>query len=654
MTLISVDIETSCAVSGCAGYGKSSPCDHALDPHRNHIDLIGVAWEGGSRSFTDVDLFSKWLRSTFSYQMVGHNFKWDRKVLITHGVKPELLNWKHDTQLLSVAIQDKIPEAWLETYEAKRRELNKKLPKGQGHRNASPHSLKTLCPYFLNVAPFWEDPTNHNDVGYVLKDAQYTLRLFKYFEEKYRGSAAWTFYEEKLLPWTRDVLHPAEMRGIALDMELLRCSKVEAEENVARLEKELKEIWAPAFDAYKDKQIKEIHARYDEMIKIAAAKKEAKGLLTPQANLRIIKTYTNLLVKALERGVEPLNLASPTQLAWLLKEHLGLDISQIDKDGEESTGAAVLEKLAAQGRDDIKIFLKYREQSKLATAFYPSYEEMQVGGVIHTSFNPSGTRTGRLSSSGPNLQQVPGHLHKLFKARPGYKLICRDASGIEARLIALYTSDPTLYDIVANGGDIHGNNARIFFGLDCDQRDVKGRYPDERKLAKTVGFALFYGAGYRRIKYTALAQGISWSDGECKEKLTRFREDYETAFEFKRSTLDPILDAGEEINNLLGRPMRITNRDDVYMKGFNRLIQSSASDLILHSAWKAQMEYNRVGLGAHVLLLVHDEIVVEAPTSVASECEAILERAMVDYPLTNSLGPVPLAVEGSTDDFWSK
>jgi DNA polymerase-1 len=374
---------------------------------------------------------------------------------------------------------------------------------------------------------------------------------------------------------------------------------------------------------------------------------------TPEKVQKVIDRYSLLLEKALNQ-VEDLNLSSPTQLTWLLSIHLGLDLTTIEDDEEESTEKAVLKRLAASGRKDIETFLEYREATKLATAFFPSYREKQVKGVIHASFNASGTRTGRLSSSSPNLQQVPGHLHKLFKARPGYKLICRDASGIEARLIALYTNDLKLYDIVAFNGDIHGNNAKIFFGLECDAKDVKALYPDARKLAKTVGFALFYGAGANRIKFTAINQGITWSDAACRAKLANFREDYEGAFKFKNDEVDPLLKAGNEVVNLLGRPLKYDDPEEVYMKGFNRLIQSSASDLILNSAWKANKKFKELGIDAMCLLLVHDEIVVEAPEEHVITCEKILEDAMTNYALQNLLGPVPLAVEGQTDVIWSK
>src|SRR5690606_17483037 len=103
-----------------------------------------------------------------------------------------------------------------------------------------------------------------------------------------------------------------------------------------------------------------------------------------------------------------INYSSPQQMSWLLKDYLKLDIT--DPQGEESTSKAVLNKLAATGREDIRAYLDWREADKVLTMYLPTYRELQVEGIIHPSFNLTGTRTGRTSSSAPNLQQVPPKL----------------------------------------------------------------------------------------------------------------------------------------------------------------------------------------------------------------------------------------------------
>ena len=656
MTLVSLDIETACGV-GCEGR-----CEHALDEHRNRVTVVGCVTDGGARrTFRELDDLRAWLAELGDYRLVGHNFKFDLKTLAAKGL--DLAErWEDDTLLMAAVLTEKVSDEWLAWYAQQRARLNEDIAqqyKKQGkkdppkHREGSAHSLKCLAPFFVGVAPFWEDPTNHDNDDYVLTDVEHTLRLYHVLKEKLRAEDSYEFYKNRLLPWTRMLL-AAERTGISLDFDALSRHEEQARETSVQARAQLDTLWAEAYAKWEAAQRQTLFRDYQDKSDQAVLRLKDK---TKEPNTRA--RYLSLYAKAAEK-LPRFNLDSPKQLTWLMRDHLGLDIT--DFDGEETTGKAVLQKLAAEGRDDIREFLRYRKATKLSQAFFPSWREMAWRGALHTTFNPTGTRTGRLSSSGPNLQQVPRDCKKLFCARPGHKLIFKDANAIEPRLILYYTHDVNLWDIIVKNRDFHNFNTAVFFDLDhegilagtADKARFKKEYETEREVGKEVGLSILYGAGYKRLQESAMKRGYTWSDKECRRKVERFKEFYEGVYRFRDEVIGPVLRGGETILNLLGRPLRIEDPDDVHLRGLNRLIQGGASDLVLNSAHRAQRAFEENQLPARVILLEHDMCMVEAREECAEQAEQILEHCMTDYKLETPLGNVPLAVEGKVATHWEK
>lgn len=644
--LASLDIETACGQIECPNYGHA--CDHALDPRRNQITVIGIWTPEEKYTFRNLDKFLRW-NSEYKPNYTGFNLKFDLSVLNAKGANIPLERWTHDAFLMANVLTEKISPSWLEGYEAERKRLNEGLPKGKGHREAGQHSLKTLAPYFLDVPAFWEATTDHDNDEYVLKDAEYAWLLTNTFIYALEAEGSYEFYEQKLLPWVK-LLYSMENRGISIDVPLIKTLAEEADVNAAVRKDELDKLWQEAYEAYKKKDELALAGNY-ALMEERAWNKLPLEKKTPEKLALVKEKYFKLYQKAYGTLENKINLDSPAQMKWLLQDYFQLDIT--DFHDEESTGKPVLKRLAAQGRTDIEKFLDYRMNQKLATAFFPSYLDMQHDGVIHCSFNPGGTRTGRLSSSKPNLQQVPGHIHKVFTARQGYQLISRDASAIEARLIAYATEDTALHALLSSGVDFHGFNAVAMFNLDCAPDEVKLRYPKHREVAKEVTFALFYGAAHRRIQESAQKRGFNWSTDFCKEAVRAFRARYWEAYQYKGG-LDEALRNGEIVKNMFGRPFRIPDPEDVHMKGFNTLIQGSASDLVLHSAYRIQQECDAEQYDAHVLLLVHDEVVVECPTEYIEDVAEIMDRIMTDYSLQTRNGAIELKVEGKSGFRWEK
>jgi DNA polymerase-1 len=448
-----------------------------------------------------------------------------------------------------------------------------------------------------------------------------------------------------MMPWARMLLE-TELRGVTLDMRLLAKKEDEAQGESERLKQLLDEAWEEAYIQYFEEQRQVLAADYLQKQTSAIDKRKDK---TAKSIEKTTARYQILFNKAVSKIPQSMNIDSPAQLLWILRDYYGLDVNNFED--EESTGKAVLQKLAAN-RKDIQLLLQYREQRKLCTSFFPTYRDLQDNGVLRCNFNLTGTVTGRLSSSTPNLQQVPGHLHSLFVARPGYKIITRDASYIEPRLAAYYTEDPFLCDIAISGKDFHSENAKLMFGLDCDAGEVKTLFPQERKLAKTVGLALLYGAGPSRIYHTALQQGFNWSYNHCKQVYDNFKESYREAFEVKEAFDTSLID--DSFANFFGRKRLFQDPSEIYMQGFNSLIQGTASDLILDSAYCTTKVFQECGIAGHLLLLVHDEQVWEVSEGRVEEAERIIERNMVSYSLSTKYGEIPLKVEGKTDVCWSK
>jgi DNA polymerase I-like protein with 3'-5' exonuclease and polymerase domains len=621
--LLALDIETA-QPDGTAG-------DLALDPHRNIITKIAIYTPSTKSVITGMPegFFVK-----PEYSVVCHNGKFDFKTLIAKGAPLTPDDLAHDTMNLAVVFPHKIPAAWLEDYEAKRKLANAALGKNV-HRNAGGYSLKTLAPYFLGVEPFWEVADHAND-EYALKDAEYTYRLAEFFLRE-MNEEQHAFYQ-KIQAWNRMLLK-AELYGAALDFKVLAAH----EESTAVKEKETRSLleaeWAEHFEAYKDEERQALHASYAEKLDKALTKLKDP---TPEKRTKTAARYLELQEKALTK-IEPFNLGSPAQLKWLFKERLGVDITTFSGD-EESTGKAVLERLVGEGVAGVDTFLKWRKASKLITAFFPSYRSEAYRGRIHTSYNLSGTRTGRLSSSGPNLQQISKEILDVFCAPAGSKLVYRDVSAIEPRLIAYETEDPALCKIFLDGSDFHSFNVRVMLGIEEEDAVIKKTYGKERDLAKEIGLALMYGAGSKRIQESAAKRGFKWSEKKCREINKNFQRTYERVWEFKQA-LEGAIKAGEVVTNVLGRPLAY-DMDRLHMQSLNTKIQSGGSDLLLESVHRAAQKAGERNISFNPVLFIHDSITVEVLDQDAQAVYDLIGEAIENWQLDTVWGRIPLLSEG--------
>jgi DNA polymerase-1 len=345
------------------------------------------------------------------------------------------------------------------------------------------------------------------------------------------------------------------------------------------------------------------------------------------------------------------NVNSNPQLRTVLFDKLQLPALKKGKTGP-STDADVLEELAAMGHEVPRLLLEYREVSKLLSTYLealPAEVNPQTG-RIHTSFNQIGAATGRLSSTHPNLQNIPVRsargesIRRGFVPRPGWRFVVADYSQIELRLLAHLSGDPAFVAAFQSGGDIHRQTAAIIFGVALDQVT-----PEMRARAKTINFATIYGQGAR-----SLSQGLGIPFAEAQ----RFIGEYFERFAGVRAFLDrAVAEAREKgyVETIFGRRRYVPElRDQSFnVRAFgervaaNSPIQGSAADLIKVAMVRLAAVF-RAGPGARLLLQVHDELLVETPAADAPDVARLVRSEMEGAARLS----VPLVVDVGIGDDW--
>jgi DNA polymerase I len=352
------------------------------------------------------------------------------------------------------------------------------------------------------------------------------------------------------------------------------------------------------------------------------------------------------------------NLNSPAQLRQVLLVDLKLATRGLKRTKSGySTDAAALEKLAAVHPLPQKI-LEYRSLAKLKSTYSDALRELidPATGRIHTTFHQALTATGRLSSSDPNLQNIPTRteeglrIRRAFVAQAGSVLLSADYSQIDLRVLAHLSGDPTLTSAFRNGEDIHVRTATEILGITPDRVDSSAR-----RLAKTINFGIIYGMGPQRL---AAALGISLA--EASDYIKRYFERLEGV----RAFIDEILAKAREtgfVTTLYGRRRYLPElnapeggaRAQAERIAVNTPIQGTAADLIKVAMVRLADELKGASLGARLLLQVHDELVLEVEQECLEAARTVTRREMqraaqLKVPLTVDLKWGPNWAELST------
>lgn len=433
---------------------------------------------------------------------------------------------------------------------------------------------------------------------YAAEDADVTLRLWQTFKPKLHAEKVTTVYETLERPLVR-VLAEMERHGIKVDRDQLSRLSADFSQRMAALEAEAEEQAGRAF-----------------------------------------------------------NIGSPKQLGEILFDEMGLPGGKKTKTGAWVTDADVLEGLAAEGHPLPRTIVDWRTLSKLRSTYT---EALQAAinpktGRVHTSFAMAVAQTGRLSSSDPNLQNIPVRteegrkIRQAFIADEGNVLVSADYSQIELRILAHIADIPALKDAFREGLDIHAMTASEMFGV-----PIEGMDPMVRRQAKAINFGIIYG-----ISGFGLARQLGIPQGEAAEYI----KTYFKRFPGIRAYMDATKDFAKEtgyVQTAFGRKIHL---EAIKSKGpakafaerqaINAPIQGSAADVIKRAMIRMPEALARAGLKARMLLQVHDELVFECPEAEADTLIRVARDTMQGAAMPALSLSVPLVVEARAAKNWAQ
>jgi DNA polymerase-1 len=366
------------------------------------------------------------------------------------------------------------------------------------------------------------------------------------------------------------------------------------------------------------------------------------------------KEIASLETRVFEAAGGPFTIGSPQQLGQVLYERLGLKGGRKGKSGTYSTDVTELERLAAEGVECARLVLDWRQLTKLRST-YTDALQAQINpetGRVHTSFSLSGAQTGRLSSTEPNLQNIPirteigRKIRDAFVAEPGYQLMSADYSQIELRIAAHMADVPQLKAAFAAHEDIHALTAQELFGT--VDRDTRGK-------AKTVNFAILYG-----ISSWGLAGRLGVSRDEGQAIIARYFERFPGIRNYIDETL-AFVRAHGFTRTLFGRRTHFPNiragnpsfRAGAERAAVNAPIQGTSADLIKRAMNRMDAALEAAGLeGVRMLLQVHDELLFEVPDGREQEAAAVVREVMAKAAEPALALDVPLDVEVGWGANW--
>ncbi|MFZ3182287.1 MAG: DNA polymerase I [Methylocystis silviterrae] len=394
------------------------------------------------------------------------------------------------------------------------------------------------------------------------------------------------------------------------------------------------------------------------------ARMERRGVMVERATLsrlsgEFAQDMARLEAEIFELAGESFNLGSPKQLGDILFGKMGLPGAKKTATGAWSTSASVLEDLAVAGNDFSRHILDWRQLSKLKSTYadaLPGYINAETGRV-HTSYALAATTTGRLSSSEPNLQNIPVRneagrkIRKAFVSAPGHVLISADYSQIELRLLAHIADIPQLRRAFAENLDIHAMTASEMFNV-----PIKDMPPETRRRAKAINFGIIYG-----ISAFGLANQLSIPREEASAYIKRYFERFPGIRDYMDSTRKTVREKGE-VSTIFGRiyhfpgisSANASDRAFYERAAINAPIQGAAADIIRRAMIRMDDALAHAGLSAQMLLQVHDELVFEAPNDEAEATIELARRVMEQAPSPAVHLAVPLKVDARAAANWDE
>ncbi len=511
---------------------------------------------------------------------VGQNLKYDRHILLNHGI--DLQGIAHDTMLQSYVLDS----------------------------TATRHDMDSLAEKYLNrstihfedIAGKGKKQLTFNEIGleeaapYACEDADITLQLHHILWPKVQAipslEKVYRELEMPLLP----VLNTLERNGVHIDIFMLQQQSDALAHDIDRLEKEAH---------------------------VSAGTK--------------------------------FNLGSPKQLQEILYDQQQLPVRKKTPKGQPSTAENVLQELADDGYELPQIIMNYRSLSKLKSTYTDKLPQQvnQQTGRVHTSYHQAVTATGRLSSSDPNLQNIPirtetgRKIREAFVAGKGAKILAADYSQIELRIMAHLSGDKSLLTAFAEGEDIHRHTASEIFGVEPE--NVTG---DQRRSAKAINFGLIYGMS---------AHGLSKQLGIERHQAAKYMETYFERYPGVRNYMDNTREQAKKdgyVETIFGRRLYLPEinssnglrRQYAERTAINAPMQGSAADIIKRAMISIHDWLLEADTGIRMIMQVHDELVFEVPEDQLDLAKTEIEQFMIKAAEL----AVPLEVGIGVGDNWEQ
>src|SRR5689334_7709121 len=399
-----------------------------------------------------------------------------------------------------------------------------------------------------------------------------------------------------------------------------------------------------------EKKLETIYSEIELPLAPLLYRMERAGLKVDPKVLADLSTYLGqelhkLTLRIYEMAGREFNIGSPKQVGEVLAD-LNIDIGRKTSTGRVSTSKAVLEELAQQ-YELPRLIIEYRELDKLKSVYTDALpQQIATDGRIHCQLNQTVAATGRLSSSDPNLQNIPirsemgRRIRRAFVAEKGNKIVSADYSQLELRLLAHITQDPVMLEAFQKGEDIHARTARLVFGARTDEE-----LREARRFAKIVNFAIAYA-----IEPWGLSQRVGISRQEAKKVI----EDYYNTYKGVRRYMEEVPIRAREhgyVRSIYGRIRPLAGINDrnanirkaAEREAINMPIQGTASDIVKIAMLHVEEQLNRRKLKSRMLMQVHDELLVESPEKEVSKVTEILKHEMetavsLDVPLVADVG----------------
>ena len=511
---------------------------------------------------------------------VGQNLKYDRHVLLNHGI--DLQGIAHDTMLESYVLDST----------ATRHDMDSLAQKYLGRDTI----------HFEDIAGKGKKQLTFNEIGieqaspYAAEDADITLQLHQTLWPKIEKIPSLAkVYEELEMPLL-PVLNTLERNGVNIDIWMLQ----QQSDNMARQIADLEE-----------------------------------------------QAYTV--------AGQKFNLGSPKQLQEILYEKQQLPVKKKTPKGQPSTAEEVLQELADEGYELPQIIMQYRGLSKLKST-YTDKLPLQVNkssGRVHTSYHQAVTATGRLSSSDPNLQNIPirsengRRIREAFVASDGYVLLAADYSQIELRIMAHLSGDKSLLNAFANGEDIHRHTASEIFGVALEEVTS-----DQRRSAKAINFGLIYG-----MSAHGLSRQLGIERHQAADYMNVYFERYPGVRQYMDNTRQQAKDQGY-VETIFGRRLYLPEinssngmrRQYAERTAINAPMQGSAADIIKRAMIDIHTWLSNADTGIKMIMQVHDELVFEVPKDQLDMAKNTIE----DFMIKAAELKVPLEVGIGVGDNWEQ